>query len=78
MPAAFSVSRLTPPDVPLLRELNAVFGQAFGERETYLAEPPSDAYLAALLAKEHVIALVALAADKVHFDMNVAASPSAT
>ena len=28
--------------------------------ETYGADPPSDAYLEGLLAKEHVIALVAL------------------
>jgi aminoglycoside 3-N-acetyltransferase I len=43
-----------------LRALNAVFGEAFGELDTYGAEPPTDAYLYALLEKEHVIALVAL------------------
>jgi aminoglycoside 3-N-acetyltransferase I len=65
MSPAYGVSRLTPGDVPLLRMLNGVFGQAFGDRETYGAEPPSDAYLRALLEKEHVVALVALAAEEV-------------
>jgi aminoglycoside 3-N-acetyltransferase I len=64
MAADYRVSRLTPADVPLLRKLNEVFGDAFGERETYGAEPPSDAYLRALLGKEHVIALVARVADE--------------
>ena len=57
--------RLAPAEVPLLRKLNALFGDAFAEPETYTAEPPSDAYLEGLLAKEHVIALVALAGEEV-------------
>jgi aminoglycoside 3-N-acetyltransferase I len=57
--------RLGPADVPLLRTLNALFGIAFADAETYGAEPPSDAYLEGLLAKEHVIALVALAGEEV-------------
>jgi aminoglycoside 3-N-acetyltransferase I len=64
-PPSFTVHRLTPGDVALLRALNAVFGRAFGEPETYGAEPPTDAYLRALLGKEHVIALVALVAEEV-------------
>jgi aminoglycoside 3-N-acetyltransferase I len=63
--ASVTLHRLTPTDVPLLRQLNAVFGEAFAERETYTAEPPSDAYLEGLLAKEHVIALAALAGEEV-------------
>lgn len=62
-PATFR--RLGPTDVPLLRELNTSFGDAFGDRETYGGEPPTDAYLEALLTKEHVIAIVALAGEKV-------------
>ena len=62
---AVTIRRLTPDDVPLLRALNAVFGRAFGEPETYGAEPPTDAYLRALLGKEHVIALVGLVVDEV-------------
>jgi len=57
--------RLTPVDVPRLQALNALFGQAFGDPMTYGAEPPSEVYLRELLAKEHVIALVALAEQKV-------------
>ena len=57
--------RLAPADVPLLRKLNALFGDAFAEPETYTAEPPSDAYLQDLLAKEHVLALVALSGEEV-------------
>lgn len=64
-PASFSLYRLTSADAALLRALNAVFGEAFGDSETYGAAPPTDAYLTALLAKEHVIALVALAAGHV-------------
>jgi aminoglycoside 3-N-acetyltransferase I len=60
MPASFNVCRLAPTDLPLLRALNALFGEAFNDPETYDGERPSDAYLAALLGKEHVIALVAL------------------
>ena len=52
--------RLTSADVSHLRALNALFGRAFGEPETYSAEPPSEAYLSGLLAKEHLIAVVAL------------------
>ena len=65
MPNFFSIHRLTPADVPRLRALNALFAEAFGDRETYGAAPPSDAYLEGLLAKDQVIALVALAAQEV-------------
>jgi len=56
----FDVRRLGPADVARLRELNAVFGEAFADAETFGAEPPSDNYLRDLLAKPHVIALVAV------------------
>jgi aminoglycoside 3-N-acetyltransferase I len=55
-----TIHRLTPDDLPLLRELNALFGDAFDEPDTYGAAPPSDAYLRDLLAGRHSIALVAL------------------
>jgi aminoglycoside 3-N-acetyltransferase I len=60
-----TLRRLGPADVPLLRRLNALFGDAFGDRETYGGEPPTDAYLEGLLTKEHVVAIVALSGDKV-------------
>ncbi|PTQ12178.1 AAC(3)-I family aminoglycoside 3-N-acetyltransferase [Sphingomonas oleivorans] len=57
--------RLAPTDVPLLRKLNALFGDAFDDRETYGGEPPTDAYLEDLLTKEHVIVVAALTGDEV-------------
>jgi aminoglycoside 3-N-acetyltransferase I len=65
MYASFKLHQLTTADVPLLRALNALFGEAFGDPEEYGAEPPSDAYLEALLAKEHVIALAMLLGQEV-------------
>lgn len=62
-PVAFR--RLGPGDSRLFRRLNAVFADAFGDRETYGGDPPTGAYLEALLAKEHVIAIAALMGDEV-------------
>lgn len=60
-----TIRRLGPADVPLLRKLNVLFGEAFGDEDTYTGAPPDDAYLKALLAKQHVIAVAALAGDEV-------------
>lgn len=65
MDAFVSLRRLTSADAALLRALNELFGDAFADSETYRLAPPSDAYLSGLLAREHVIALVALVAGKV-------------
>lgn len=59
------IRRLGPADVPLLRGLNLLFGDAFGERETYICELPTDGYLESLLARDHVITIVALAENKI-------------
>jgi aminoglycoside 3-N-acetyltransferase I len=59
-----TLRRLMPADVRLLRKLNALFGDAFADPEPYGAEAPSEAYLEGLLAKEHVVALVALGARR--------------
>ncbi|HEY4038179.1 MAG TPA: AAC(3)-I family aminoglycoside N-acetyltransferase [Burkholderiaceae bacterium] len=59
------IYQLTAGDLPLLRSLNTLFGCAFGERDTYCAEPPSDEYLRRLLARENIIVLVALVAEQV-------------
>lgn len=61
----FEVRRLTPSDIPLMRRLNELFGMAFGEPETYSGEPPDDAYLRDLLAKDHVIAIATAVQGKV-------------
>lgn len=65
MDAMINIRRLRSADVALLRSLNELFAAAFGDFETYTRAPPADAYLSELLAKEHVIALVAIAADRV-------------
>jgi aminoglycoside 3-N-acetyltransferase I len=66
MPLTFgTVCRLGPADILLLRELNALFGDAFDDRETYRGKPPTDAYLQGLLGKEHVIVLVAIEGEKI-------------
>ena len=59
------IRRLTSADVPLLRKLNAVFGDAFADEATYARDPPTDAYLERMLAKEHVIAVVAMSGEDV-------------
>jgi aminoglycoside 3-N-acetyltransferase I len=56
----FTVHRLTPSDLSLMRALNTLFGEAFEDRETYDAKPPDEAWLAGVLGKAHVIVLTAL------------------
>jgi len=65
MAESFTLRRLAPGDVALFRGLNAMFGEAFEDAEAYGGAPPSAAYLEALLAKDHVIALAALSDDEV-------------
>lgn len=65
MDTTVSIRRLGPADLAQFRSLNAIFGTAFGDLETYTQAPPPDAYLLDLLVKEHVIALVAIAAGQV-------------
>jgi aminoglycoside 3-N-acetyltransferase I len=62
---AITLRRLSSEDIPLFRRLNALFGDAFADAETYGAEPPTDGYVEGLLSKEHVVALVALVGDEV-------------
>jgi aminoglycoside 3-N-acetyltransferase I len=57
----YQTRHLTPADVALLQELNALFAQAFDDPEDYGANRPSEHYLQDLLSKEHVVALVAMA-----------------
>ncbi|MBS0421834.1 MAG: AAC(3)-I family aminoglycoside N-acetyltransferase [Proteobacteria bacterium] len=65
MHSSLQIRHLTCTDISLMRELNVMFGEAFGERDTYCEQPPSDLYLQGLLAKEHVIVLVALTGEQV-------------
>lgn len=57
---ATTIKQLTAADLPLCRALNAMFGAAFAEPDTYERRPPPDAYLERLLAKPHVFVLAAL------------------
>ena len=57
----FIVQALTAADVPQLRQLNALFGVAFHDSETYCAQPPDDEYVRVLLADPRTMVLVALA-----------------
>lgn len=61
----FTYKQLTTSDVPLLKNLLQVFGQAFNEIPTYQTAVPSDAYLQSLLAKPHFIAVTALHGNEV-------------
>jgi aminoglycoside 3-N-acetyltransferase I len=63
--ALIALSRLGPSDTPLLRKLNALFGDAFADAKTFGDEPPTDAYLEELLAKEHVVVLAAVEGHEV-------------
>jgi aminoglycoside 3-N-acetyltransferase I len=53
------VRRLEPGDEATLRQLNALFGEAFDDPQTYTAQPPSSTYLADVLAMQHVHVVVA-------------------
>jgi aminoglycoside 3-N-acetyltransferase I len=59
----YSYAQLTPQDVPLMKRLLAMFGEAFDDVPAYQDAVPSDDYLAALLAKPHFIVLVATSGE---------------
>ena len=58
------IRRLGPEDSATARQVNALFAQAFDDRESYLGNPPSDSYLAARLADEGFILLAAWMDDE--------------
>lgn len=61
----FVIRQLRADDVPSMDALCAVFGEAFGEVETYATHRPAPGYLRRLLGSETFIALIALVDDKV-------------
>jgi aminoglycoside 3-N-acetyltransferase I len=61
----YAVRLLAPADVDLMRSALALFGDAFGERETYTSMQPTTPYLAELLARDTFIAIVAMHEDAV-------------
>jgi aminoglycoside 3-N-acetyltransferase I len=58
--ATFTIRTLGPADVPTLRALLGVFGDAFEDVERYTAQQPDDDYLRALLASPGFFAVAAL------------------
>lgn len=64
-PMGVTVRRLEPGEGSMLREMLAVFAEAFGEGDAYLAAIPKDDYLARLLAKPHIVAIAGLVGDRV-------------
>jgi aminoglycoside 3-N-acetyltransferase I len=56
----FETKRLGAEDTPRMGELNAMFGAAFGEPETYGDAPPDRTWIEEVLAKDHEIVLAAL------------------
>ena len=61
----YSYHQLTATEVPLLKRLLEMFGEAFEDVPTYQDAVPSDEYLASLLAKPYFIALAATTGDEV-------------
>jgi aminoglycoside 3-N-acetyltransferase I len=61
----YRTHRVGPGEAPLLRQLNALFAEAFDDLATYRDDPPSDAWFGHVLGKEEVIVLVALAGETV-------------
>ena len=58
---SYEVRTIGPSDIGLMRELNALFGRTFNDAETYCAASPDDSYLATLLARRHIVVVVAVA-----------------
>lgn len=59
------IVHLTENDVSLLHSLNAMFGEAFNDPESYTTKQPSSNYLKKLLATPTFLALVAVDSGKV-------------
>ena len=57
---AYSCTQLSADDLPLLKALLRVFGEAFEDLANYQGAVPSDDYLRALLLRPHFIVVVAL------------------
>lgn len=61
----YTYRQLSSEDLPRLKSLLRVFGEAFGEPETYQGAVPDDRYLKSFLGEPHVIALGALHENEV-------------
>ena len=63
--ATLSLRLLTRDDIPLMRAMLALFGEAFSETLTYAGAPPSHSYLKRLLGSDDFIAVAALKGNEV-------------
>jgi aminoglycoside 3-N-acetyltransferase I len=61
----YTFTQLSASDLDRLKELLAVFGDAFNEVDTYLGAVPTDEYLRRLLSKPHFIVVVATIGGRV-------------
>jgi aminoglycoside 3-N-acetyltransferase I len=61
----FQVRRLGPADIRQMRSLNEMFGEVFGETETYTASPPRTDYLKRLLGNPGLVVLAAVEDERV-------------
>jgi len=59
------IQQIAPADVEMMESLSTMFGEAFGDAESYTARRPSQDYLRRLLASDTFIALAALKGDTV-------------
>lgn len=60
-----NLRRLTPNDLSDFKKLMRLFGEAFDQAETYTKNSPSEAYIAKLLGKDHIIHLIAEESENV-------------
>jgi aminoglycoside 3-N-acetyltransferase I len=60
MPAVIEIRALDARDIGLMKSLLTMFGEAFGDMETYTKNVPSEPYLTRLLGSDTFIALAAL------------------
>lgn len=62
---SLTIRTLGPGDVPLFRAMMNMFGEAFGEVDTYTGRQPGDAYVERLLGSDTFVALAAMRGDEV-------------
>jgi aminoglycoside 3-N-acetyltransferase I len=62
---SYTFIHLSASDTPRLRDLLAVFGEAFGDHAAYQGAVPDDDYLRRFLGRNHCASLVALAEGRV-------------
>ena len=61
----YAYKQLSGSEITLFKKLLKMFGEAFHDMDAYQSAVPSDAYLATLLGKSHIIPLVALDGEDV-------------